>query len=262
LLTTDGLSTELLKHVRNRIRIELGAPCENGETCLLTPEDVVKISIGIMTACWIAAAPLGASADPGYATVTSQANASTASPVPPVTAAPSFRDRVRAAFGLRPLTKSNQVMQSANVAQPAATGQTSAITRAGYSVYAPVTTPFTSPQLSPEAGERPTTTYVAVHQPKEMVGHENDYSWISGQLYYVHANGGMWVIRYADVDQVDRYGGSVVLTPTVEMRNFREGDLVTVCGEILNDGIRGRTLGGALYRVNSIQMIGRNDRQQ
>ena len=96
-------------------------------------------------------------------------------------------------------------------------------------------------------------------QYREMVGHESDYSWITGQLVYVHADGGMWVVRYANVDEVDRYGGSVVLTPTVEMRNFREGDLVNVTGEILNNGIPVRTVGGALYRVNAIQMVERND---
>ena len=58
---------------------------------------------------------------------------------------------------------------------------------------------------------------------------------------------------------MDRYGGSVVLTPTVEMRNFREGDLVNVYGEVLNDGQAARPLGGALYRVNSILMIERAD---
>jgi hypothetical protein len=41
------------------------------------------------------------------------------------------------------------------------------------------------------------------------------------------------------------------------MRNFREGDVVNVWGEILNDGTPVRTLGGALYRINSIQMVER-----
>ena len=214
----------------------------------------MRLSIGILTAYWIAAAPLGASADPGDVTVVAQASPSGASAAQPGTNAPSFRDRLRAAFGLPPLTKSNQVVQSASVAQPVAMEQPSARTTAIYSVYAPVT----SPQATPVDSEQPEKPQVAAKH-MTMVGHENDYSSITGQLYYVHANGGMWVIRYADVDQVDRYGGSVVLTPTVEMRNFREGDLVNVCGEILNNGLPVRNLGGALYRVNSIQMIKRND---
>jgi hypothetical protein len=94
---------------------------------------------------------------------------------------------------------------------------------------------------------------------QEKVGHEADYSWITGHLFYVHTDGGKWVLRYTGVDEVDRYGGSVVLTPTVEMKNYREGDLVNVYGEVMNNGIPVQHLGGALYRVNSILMVERAD---
>jgi hypothetical protein len=93
--------------------------------------------------------------------------------------------------------------------------------------------------------------------PQELVGHELDYSSITGYLYYVRTDGGRWVLRYARLDQVDRFGGSVVLAPAVEMRNYREGDLVTVHGEILDEGRACRSLGGARYRVNSIVMVER-----
>ncbi len=91
------------------------------------------------------------------------------------------------------------------------------------------------------------------------MGHEPDYRSITGYLYYVRADGGRWVVRYAGLDQVDRYGGSVVLAPGVEMKNFREGDLVCVSGEILDDGRALRSLGGAHYRVNAITMLERGD---
>ena len=203
----------------------------------------------------MAAAPLGAFADPvnGTAVITDQANASGASAAPQPPQATSFRDKVRAAFGLPPLAKSSPTAPVKSVSQPAAPVQTPVVARVGYSVYAPVA----NPQGKPAAVEQPRPQVAAKY--KAMVGHEADYSWITGQLYYVHADGGMWVVRYANVGEVDRYGGSVVLTPTVEMRNFREGDLVNVCGEILNNGLPVRNLGGALYRVNSIQMIERND---
>lgn len=96
-------------------------------------------------------------------------------------------------------------------------------------------------------------------QFENKVGHEADYSWITGSLFYVHADGGRWVVRYALPGEVDKYGGSVVLAPGVEMRNFREGDLVCVHGQILNEGRASRSLGGALYRVNTINMIERAD---
>jgi hypothetical protein len=79
-------------------------------------------------------------------------------------------------------------------------------------------------------------------------------------LTYVHSGtGGMWVLRYATVDTEDRFGGSVVLSPTVEMRNFREGDLVSVRGEVLNEGRATNILGAALYRPSHIDMIDRAD---
>lgn len=94
---------------------------------------------------------------------------------------------------------------------------------------------------------------------ENQVGHEADYSWITGHLFYVHSNGGRWVVRYAMPGEVDKFGGSVVLAPGVEMKNYREGDLICIYGEILDEGRTSTTLGGALYRVNSIQMIERAD---
>jgi hypothetical protein len=101
----------------------------------------------------------------------------------------------------------------------------------------------------PEASPPPS----APHQ----VGHEHDYSWVTGYLYYVHADGGRWVLRYAALDQVDRYGGSVVLAAGMDMGNYREGDLVTVHGKVLSEGRATRSLGGALYCVEVIEMVER-----
>jgi hypothetical protein len=69
----------------------------------------------------------------------------------------------------------------------------------------------------------------------------------------------MWVVRYAPIDHEDRFGGSVVLASAVSMRNFREGDLVCVSGEILNEGRASRYLGGPLYRAATIDLIERAD---
>ena len=105
---------------------------------------------------------------------------------------------------------------------------------------------------APEAGIR------AEYNPK--VGAAEDYSWVTGQLFYLHAAGqGFWVVRYASVDQEDRYGGSVVLAGASNMRNFREGDLVCVHGEVLNEGRATKFLGGPLYRAQSVEMLDRSD---
>jgi hypothetical protein len=94
---------------------------------------------------------------------------------------------------------------------------------------------------------------------QQKIGHEDDYSWITGQLHYVHADGGLWVLRYATVDTEDKFGGSVVLAPAVNMKNFREGDLVSVRGEVLSEERASRALGGPRYRAVAVDMIDRAD---
>jgi hypothetical protein len=92
----------------------------------------------------------------------------------------------------------------------------------------------------------------------DKVGNAPDYSWVTGQLFYVHADGGLWVVRYAPVDKEDRYGGSVVLGAAASMENFQEGDLVTVHGEILSPARASKYLGGPLYRALEVTL---NDRR-
>ena len=83
-----------------------------------------------------------------------------------------------------------------------------------------------------------------------------DYSRLTGQLFYVHADGGIWVLRYAPIGKEEANGGSVVLARDLRMDSYREGDLVTVRGEVLQDKAPAR-LGGALYHAQSIELIDR-----
>jgi hypothetical protein len=91
---------------------------------------------------------------------------------------------------------------------------------------------------------------------EKRVDRAADYSWVTGQLFYVHADGGLWVLRYAPLAKEDTYGGSVVLARDRQMDSYREGDLVTVHGEILNQK-SSIFLGGPLYRARSIQLVER-----
>jgi hypothetical protein len=91
------------------------------------------------------------------------------------------------------------------------------------------------------------------------IGHAPDFSSVTGQLMYLHIDGGVWVLRYASFESEDRFGGSVVLAASASMHNFREGDLVTVRGEILNEGRASRYLGGPLYRASTVEMMDRAD---
>jgi hypothetical protein len=83
-----------------------------------------------------------------------------------------------------------------------------------------------------------------------------DYSWLTGQLSYVHADGGLWVLRYAPIWKEEANGGSVVLARDVPMDSYREGDLVQVRGEILQQKASS-SLGGPLYHTQSIQLMDR-----
>jgi hypothetical protein len=94
---------------------------------------------------------------------------------------------------------------------------------------------------------------------ESRVGRAADYGWLTGQLFYVHADGGLWVLRYAPLWKEDPNGGSVILARDRQMDSYREGDLVTIHGEILNQ--KGSIfLGGPLYRTQSIQLIDRTAR--
>jgi len=91
---------------------------------------------------------------------------------------------------------------------------------------------------------------------ESRVDHAPDYGWLTGQLFYVHADGGLWILRYAPLSTEDRNGGSVVLARDLRMDTYREGDLVTIHGEIIQEKGSLR-LGGPLYRMQSIQLIDR-----
>lgn len=117
------------------------------------------------------------------------------------------------------------------------------------------------PPVITQITESPAPDLSKLHVAKKYatkVGHETDYSWITGHLFYVHTAGGRWVLRYSLPSEVDKYGGSVVLTRSVDMKNYREGDLVCVFGQILDEG-RGSALGGALYRADTISLVERAD---
>ena len=203
-------------------------------------------SLWLLTATWVAGAPV----DP-----------------PPVTYAPAPQPqmvRVISSGGTRfvpayPAAQDASPYHAVMPAQPVAQGGTVLHYSApagrplAESGYAPATLPTGTVSGMPiRVINMPSMNFA--ENPREKAGHEYDYSRITGYLYYVHTDGGRWVLRYAGLDEVDRYGGSVVLASSVEMGNFREGDLVTVYGAIVNEGRASRSLGGPLYRVDMIEM--------
>jgi hypothetical protein len=122
-----------------------------------------------------------------------------------------------------------------------------------------------------EEAEVPTVAYVepSPEDPNQIkkefqrkVGHDEDYTCVVGQLQRVHVAGGLWVVRYAGIDEEDRFGGSVVLAPAVSLKDVREGDLVRVHGEVLSEGRASKHLGGPLYRALTVELLERSSMAQ
>lgn len=62
-------------------------------------------------------------------------------------------------------------------------------------------------------------------------GHAPDYSWLVGELNYVHVRG-VWRLRYALPGEDDRYGGTVTLTGMLLPPALHNGQLVRVEGSL------------------------------
>jgi hypothetical protein len=78
------------------------------------------------------------------------------------------------------------------------------------------------------------------------VGHETDYSWITGQIRR-ETDG--WIIHYATRETVDRYGGQLLLVPSANMNAIRDGDLVCVQGQPEGSG------SAATYHARAVNLI-------
>lgn len=60
-------------------------------------------------------------------------------------------------------------------------------------------------------------------------GHAEDYSWLSGEVEYVHSKG-VWRFRYASVDADDPYGGCVTLLDDGQLGSLRDGQYCRIRG--------------------------------
>jgi hypothetical protein len=85
--------------------------------------------------------------------------------------------------------------------------------------------------------------------------HTDDYSCLSGQIQHSRITKG-WRLRYASVDEMDPYGGSVTLLDEAKLAGVKDGDLVRVHGHLANPEDRGIA---PSYQVESIQPIEKKD---
>jgi hypothetical protein len=95
-------------------------------------------------------------------------------------------------------------------------------------------------------------SYEQVDKDAKQVGHEQDYSWITGKLARAPGANSRWVLRYTAPYEQDRYNGEVLLTGGQELSPLHEGDLICVHGKVVT-GLR--SSGNTTYQVNSVDMI-------
>jgi hypothetical protein len=78
------------------------------------------------------------------------------------------------------------------------------------------------------------------------VGHAEDYSWITGQI---RIENGVHVLYYATPEVIDRFGGSVVLHSSTDLRSIPEGAHVCARGSVSQSGSVN------IYRVQAIDVL-------
>jgi hypothetical protein len=81
--------------------------------------------------------------------------------------------------------------------------------------------------------------------------HASDYSWITGQVEQSRA-AKEWRLRYASVDEEDRYGGRVVLIEDQHLAYLKDGDYVRVRGHMTSTD---EATGRATYRIESFEVL-------
>lgn len=102
-------------------------------------------------------------------------------------------------------------------------------------------------QVTPGTSAAPAKASALLPKFVNKVGHEDDFSWITGQLGQV---GGRWTIHYATPETVDRYHGTLVLAGSVDMSSYQVGDLVSVHGGVIQT-----TTHGPAYLIQNINLI-------
>jgi hypothetical protein len=78
--------------------------------------------------------------------------------------------------------------------------------------------------------------------------HAQDYGWLRGRVEYSRLSKG-WRLRYASVDEPDRFGGSVTLADGSQLRTLKDGDTVEVRGRLADPAA---DAAAPLYQVEAL----------
>jgi hypothetical protein len=82
-------------------------------------------------------------------------------------------------------------------------------------------------------------------------GFAADYSWLVGEVHYVHVRG-VWRLRYALPEDDDRYGGTVTLSGSLAATPFQNGQVVCVEGRLLDAASREPS---PVYQVHKVTLV-------
>jgi hypothetical protein len=81
--------------------------------------------------------------------------------------------------------------------------------------------------------------------------HGGDYTWLCGQVEYSRLSQS-WRLRYASVDEPDRFGGSVSLAPNAKVQTLKDGQYVRITGHLIDRDAAGPAPG---YQVDSVDPV-------
>jgi hypothetical protein len=81
--------------------------------------------------------------------------------------------------------------------------------------------------------------------------HADDYTWLAGSVDFSRLSNG-WRLRYAGLDEADKYGGSVTLTGNIPLDGFKDGQRIRVQGHLSNPEDQGTS---PAYHVDSFVLI-------
>jgi hypothetical protein len=96
-------------------------------------------------------------------------------------------------------------------------------------------------------------TPVVVQQDDETYGRGPDYRWLRGVLDVHHR--GDFRLRYADASADDRFGGKVRLSDDQQLRDYRDGDVLFIEGELVPNSGSGTRGDYPLYRILSVRRV-------
>jgi hypothetical protein len=82
--------------------------------------------------------------------------------------------------------------------------------------------------------------------------HAPDYSWVSGQVEHCRIRK-EWRLRYASVDETDRFGGRLTLIENEHLSYLTDGQYVRVAGHLITNDESDR--GRAFYRIESFREV-------